>query len=232
MNAISLLVELQSADLQSDENARARAEMETKLTDSIALDAARLEMDASAAQLAALETQLRDLELETGGLTEKLKQVNERLYSGRITNAKELSGLNDDEKMLQKRKRELEDRELALMEQIENAGKLQSAKRARYQTLSTQTNAQHDQARAALLRLDASDAELAHKRETLRAQLDAQTLRTYDHLRATKKGRAIASIKHASCGQCGYAIPGGLISRIKLGSELVVCTNCERILAP
>lgn len=232
MTAISLLVELQNVDLQSDENARARALAEKQLADSSEMNTARTDADTLAVQQAALENQLRALELETGSLTDKLKQVNERLYSGRITNAKELSGLNEDEKMLQKRKRELEDRELALMEQIEKAGSLLHTKRAVYQNLATQTNAQHDLERAALLRLDASDAELAHKRETLRAQLDAPTLRTYDHLRATKKGRAVAPIKHAACGQCGYAIPGGLISRIKLGRELVFCTNCERFLAP
>lgn len=232
MNAVSLLLELQSADLQSDENARARAEWDIKLTDAAALAAARADLDKTAQQIAALEHQLRDLELETGSLTDKLKQVNERLYSGRITNAKELAGLNDDEKMLQKRKRELEDRELALMEQIENAGNTLQMKRAAYENISTQTNAQHVLARSALHQLDASDAELTQKRESLRARLDAQTLRTYDHLRATKKGRAVAHIKNSSCAQCGYAVPAGLISRVKVGSELVYCANCERILAP
>lgn len=232
MNQISLLVELQHLDTRSDENAALRGTLETKLADASAQDDARAALDSTDKHIHELKAKLRALELETDGLAEKLKSVNERLYSGRITNAKELAGLNDDEKMLQKRKRELEDRELALMEQIENAGNTLQMKRAAYENISTQTNAQHVLARSALHQLDASDAELTQKRESLRARLDAQTLRTYDHLRATKKGRAVAHIKNSSCAQCGYAVPAGLISRVKVGSELVFCANCERILAP
>lgn len=232
MNLTYLLVELQNVDLNSDENARARAVVESKLADSSALNAARAQVDAGAAQNTELEHQLRTLELETGSLTEKLKQVNERLYSGRITNAKELAGLNDDEKMLQKRKRELEDKELALMEQLESAANLLQSGRAAYENRLAQSNAQHERERVALQQLDASDLELAQKRESLRARLGAQTLQTYDHLRAAKKGRAVAIMKNASCGQCGYGVPGGLISRVQAGSELVFCSNCERILAP
>lgn len=232
MNLTYLLVELQNVDLQSDENARTRAAVESKLADSSALNVARAEIDAGAAQHDALEHQLSALELETGSLTDKLKQVNERLYSGRITNAKELAGLNDDEKMLQKRKRELEDKELALMEQLENAALLLQTGRAAYEKGLTQSNAQHERERVVLQQLDTSDSALAEKRESLRARLDAQTLRIYDHLRAVKKGRAVALMKNASCGQCGYGVPGGLISRVQAGSELVFCSNCERILAP
>lgn len=232
MSNISLLAELQNVDLRHDENARARAELEKSLADSNTLNAARADLENTDTRTNTLHAHLRALELETGTLTEKLKQVNERLYSGRITNAKELAGLNEDEKMLQRRKRELEDQELALMEQIENADHTLKQKRAAFETESTETQKRHDKERAALHERDASDAELAAKRENICAQLDASTLRVYDNLRATKKGRALAHIKNSACGACGYAVPGGLVARVKAGNELVFCANCERILAP
>lgn len=232
MNVNLLLLELQNLDLQSQENARARADAEKQYADSAAVDAARADLERATTQLDALEQQLRDLELETGSLTDKLALVNERLYSGRITNAKELAGLNDDEKMLQKRKRELEDRALSLMEKIETTNAAAQTKRAAFADSSTQTNAQRLLAQNNLHQLDASDAELAQQRASLRARLDAPTLRSYDQLRAAKKGRAVAQIKNASCSQCGYAVPAGLLSRIKVGSELVWCANCGRILTP
>ncbi|MBI4673871.1 MAG: hypothetical protein HY741_19670 [Chloroflexi bacterium] len=232
MNAITLLVELQNMDMRSDENTVLRAATEKSLADTADLNAARAVFAQSDTRTTELKAQLRSLELETQGLAEKIKQVNERLYSGRITNAKELAGLNQDEKMLQRRKRELEDHELALMEQIEAADNLAAAKRAALETISAQTNARHDKDRAALLALDALDAALAHKRAGLRAQLDANTLRVYDTLRVTKKGRAVAPMKNSSCSACGFAVPSGLASRLKTRSELVYCVNCERILAP
>ncbi len=232
MNVTVLLTELQNLDLHSQENDRARADAEKQYADSAAMDAARAVLERATTQLAALEHSLRDLELETGGLSDKLVQVNERLYSGRITNAKELADLNDEEKALQKRKRELEDRALSLMEKIEAAQNDVQTKRAAFEERSTQTNAQRLRAQNQLRQLDASDAELAQQRADLRARLDAPTLRVYDQLRAAKKGRAVAHIKNAACSQCGYAVPAGLISRVKVGSELVLCANCGRVLAP
>jgi uncharacterized protein len=231
MNQITLLTELQHLDTRSDENAATRALLETKLADSTALQSARGDAEVFDKQSSELKAKLRSLELETSGLTEKLKQVNERLYSGRITNAKELADLNQDERMLQRRKSELEDRELALMEQIENADNVFQEKRAAYEKVTSETNTQHEQAHAALHGLDASDADLTLKRDAIRAQLSNETLRVYDDLRRMKKGRAVAAVKAASCGACGYAVPSGLISRVKAGNELVLCSNCGRILA-
>lgn len=232
MTTISLLVELQNLDLASDENARQRAVLETQLSNSAGLNTARAELDTTQAHVNTLQSQLRDIELETGALTEKLKQVNERLYSGRINNAKELAGLNEDERMLQRRKSELEDRALALMEQIESADANLDQKRTAHDTTANETNTRHDKERTALQKLDASDADIARKRDAVCAQLDAPTLRMYEQLRASKRGRALAHIKYNACGGCGYAVPGGLISRVKAGTELVTCTNCGRIIAP
>lgn len=231
MNQISLLVELQHLDTRSDENAALRGTLETKLADASAQDDARAALDSTDKHIHELKAKLRALELETDGLAEKLKSVNERLYSGRITNAKELADLNTDEKMLQRRKRELEDKELALMEEIENANHALTARRASHVKISGETAARHAHARAALQELDTLDADLARNREILRAQLAVESLRAYDNLRRTKKGRAVTKMKASSCSACGYAVPSGLVARVKAGNELVFCANCERILA-
>ncbi len=231
MNQISLLVELQNLDMKSDENASARVLLEKKLADTAGLDAAHAALERADKQAHDLKAQLRALELETNGLAEKLKTVNERLYSGRITNAKELAGLNQDEKMLARRKSELEDQELALMEQIENADNAARDQRGLYEKIAADTNARNKKEHAQLDALDAADAELARKRDSIRAQLSLETLRVYDELRQTKKGRAVAMMKGSSCATCGYEVPSGLISRVRAGTELVFCSNCQRILA-
>ncbi len=231
MNQVSLLVELQNLDTRSDENAAARALLETKLADASAAHTLRAALESSEKQAHELKAKLRALELETNGLADKLKQVNERLYSGRITNAKELAGLNQDEKMLERRKSELEDQELALMEQIENAENAAKEKRAAYEKVASETTARNQRERAGLDTLAASDTDLVRKRDALRAQLPIETLRVYDDLRRMKKGRAVVMMKATSCTACGYEVPSGLISRVRLGNELVFCANCERILA-
>lgn len=232
MNQITLLVELQNADTKSDENAPARALLETKLADRSALQSARVELEASEKRAAELKAALRTLELETNGLGDKLKQVSERLYSGRISNAKELAGLNEDEKMLRRHKSELEDRALDLMEQIEVADNTANEKRAALQKSEASAHSRSDKELAALRDLERLDAELARKRTDLRSRLSAETLRIYDDLRQDKKGRAVAIMQNSTCSKCGSQVPSGLIARVKAGQELVFCPNCGRILAP
>jgi uncharacterized protein len=230
MKPTTLLVELQNLDTRIDENAFVRADLARKLEDTSQVTHARAELAKSDSQTGDLKAKLRALELETRGLDEKLAELSARLYSGRITNAKELAGLNQDEKMLQRRKSELEDQELELMEQIETAENAVRDKRGAYEKISAQTSAQTEHDRTALQQLDAADVSLIQKRDALRAQVPPDALRAYDHLRLTKKGRAVAHLKGTSCAVCGYAVPSGLISRVKLGDELVFCANCERIL--
>lgn len=232
MNQITLLVELQDLDTRSDKNADLRVSLQTKLADVAALDSARAAVERDTHSVAELKSKLRALELETSRLSDKLKQVNDRLYGGRITNAKELADLNQDEKMLQRRKSELEDQSLAFMEQIEAAERVVNEKQSTHAKIATDTTARHNQERTQLTGLDADDAALELKRQAHRAQLPTDVLRTYDHLRQTKKGRAVVKVMAASCVACGTALPSGLLSRLKLNNELVFCTNCERILAP
>jgi predicted nucleic acid-binding Zn-ribbon protein len=232
MNQVTLLVELQQMDTRSDENATLRASLESKLADTVTLDSARADLAGTEGQTAGLKADLRALELETGALSDKLKQVGERLYSGRIGNAKELADLASDERMLQRRKSELEDRELELMQEIETKEAGVVSKRAAMERTLAETTRVHDEVSAALERLNTSDNQLTGKRQSLRARLPADTLRTYDDLRQTKKGRAVVAMKGSACSACGTAIPSGLISRVRLGNELVFCTNCARILAP
>lgn len=232
MNQIALLAELQDLDTRSDKNADLRDTLETKLADVAAMDDARAAYEQDARGKAELESKLRALELETGSLSDKLKQVSDRLYSGRITNAKELADLNRDEQMLRRRQGELEDQTLTLMEQLEAAERGVSEKQSTHAKIAAETKARHAQERRRLDQLTADDADIELKRQALRAQLSIEVLRTYDYLRETKKGRAVVRVHAASCIACGTAVPSGLISRLKLGNELVFCTNCERILAP
>lgn len=232
MNQITLLLELQRVDTSGDENAAARAALQAQLADTAALQSARGTYEESDRGSSTLKAQLRSLELETNGLADKLKVVSERLYSGRITNAKELAGLNEDEKMLQRRKSDLEDQELALMEQIETADKSVASKRSAFDKVSGDTQSRNDKERTALQELDESDESLTLRRGKLRNQFPPEVLRVYDDLRVTKKGRAVVTMRHDACAACGTQVPSGFIARVKTGKELVFCTSCARILAP
>lgn len=232
MNRLNLLLDLQKIDIKLDDNMARRLELEAALADDSRVLSARANFDSAAHLESDLRARMRSLELEEESLEEKLKQVNARLYGGKIGNPKELSGLEQDAQMLDRNKSSIEDRILELMTELDNSEREVSAARALFDQSMADQNAQAKVNRARLEELDNSDEHENQKRGTLRSQLNSTDLEVYDSLRRKKKGRAIANIKGAACSACGYDVPSGLASRARIGQELVFCPNCERILVP
>ena len=232
MNLLSLLWHLQMTDTELDDKTRRVRQLEHALASDPNLATARTANDDVQQRLRALRGQLHDRELEAKALDAKIKEIEERLYSGRVTNPKELDGMEMDLQMHKRLRGALDDKLLELMEAVEQtqkraddkANSLKQVESARTRDLE-QLSHERDSLAARLTELNA-------EREQMRAALNADVLRTYDHLRKTKAGRAVAPIKRDACGACGVATPTGLVQRVHEGNEIVSCSGCGRILAP
>ncbi|MGB8646430.1 MAG: hypothetical protein WCF84_14420 [Anaerolineae bacterium] len=230
MNSLNLLAKLQTLDTRIQETFQARGKLEARMADKTAVTAAQESVTATARQEHDLRARLHNLELEVKGLEEQIRGVDLRLYGGKVTNAKELSGLTRDEEMLKRQKGELEDQMLELMAQIEAVQAQASTQRDALAKITAMRGKEDEQDTAKLAVLQATAAQLNQEREHLRSQIAAPDLSTYDSLSQSKKGSAVAHIKGASCAVCGYAIPSGIASRARIGDELMFCVNCGRIL--
>lgn len=232
MNLLALLWRLQATDTELDEKAKRLEQIDAALADAPNLDAAHAAHTEAQKRLATLRAQLHDSELQALALDAKIKSIEERLYSGRVTNPKELDGMEKDLQMHQRQRRALDDKLLELMEGVEQA-------QARVDD-TAHTLEQIEAARARELEhlarereaLTARLAELRLVREETRAHLNshADALRLYDQLRQTKSGRAVVQLKRDACGSCGFAIPTAQIQRVREGNTLVLCSGCGRIL--
>ena len=177
-----------------------------------------------------LKSQLRSMELRARDLGIAITDVEQRLYSGKIRNPKELEGMEKDLAMHKRQRTQMDDELLTLMEQVDQVQTRVDHERKTCQSLEgsrandiQRLSAERDTVNERLL-------ELATARERIRASLDSETLRAYDQLKR-KAGRPIASVRHDSCGVCGVSMPTGLVQRVRAGDELVYCSGCGRILA-
>jgi uncharacterized protein len=229
MSHITLLWHLQTLDHDLDtKTARHREVLAVLASDPTA--SARAAHDAEQKHLNELRTSLRDRDLEAKTLDAKIKQVEERLYSGRVTNPKELEGIQQDAQMHKRQRSKLDDAMLGLMDEVEAAQKrvaetshaLEQAEATRAHAVEKLTRERDE--------LVTQIAALTRSREQTRASLDANSLGLYERLRAIKAGRAVAQIKHDACGVCGVSIPTGIQARARNGDELVFCPSCGRIL--
>ena len=232
MNRSHLLLELQNLDTRIEENRQARTKLQKHLSDDSALAAAKTAFEAAAQEEEGLRARLRSLELEVKGVEEQIRGVDRQLYGGKVTNAKELSGLERDEAMLKRNKGEIEDRMLVVMEQLETAHEQAAARRAAVDRATSARGSETVRDMEQLRQLEAAGAGLESERSALRPQISPADLQMYDGLYQAKKGRAVALIKGASCAACGVSVPSGVASRARVGDELTYCVNCGRILVP
>jgi uncharacterized protein len=230
MNRFDLLAQIQDVDIRIEENNRSRREAEARLSDSTTLDASQQAVADAEHRAHEIQTRLRSLELEANGIGDKIKAVESRLYDGRTSNPKELSGLEQDAEMLKRRKNEVEDQELEAMAQLEAAEAARARNREILEKVSAEMTTVASRARLTLEELRAADAKLTSTRQHLCSQIPAADLTIYENLRREKKGRALAHIKGPACEACGFSVPSGLASRVRMGQEMEFCSNCGRIL--
>jgi uncharacterized protein len=172
------------------------------------------------------------LEDEIASLTERANQAEKQLYSGAVTNPRELQALQDDVASIRRRIGQLEDDELEIMELVEPV----DAERTQLTGERERLDAEGARLRAAL---DEAESELAAQlaavqaeREAAAAEVPDELWPEYDKLRARFGGVGIARLVGSTCQGCHLALPAVEVDRIrKLPlDEAVHCEECGRLL--
>ena len=230
MSRTSALFRLQEIDLELDSHRARLQAIEQALSDNPAVNLAQQQASAARGKFNAARVQTRSLEVEVQALGEKIADAEKRLYSGAITNPKELRDLEQDLASLRRRGEGLEEQELEAMIAAESAEgqmvasetQLQQAEAAALETQGTLTEErQHLQARV---------SELSGEREALAGAVLAEDHQLYGRLRQTKHGRALAKVAEGSCSACGEEVSSSQLQEVRRGATLVRCCGCERIL--
>ena len=231
MNNVAALWQLQLIDQEIDEKTKRLHQVDESLAGDPTVVAARTAFASEQKQLGHLRATLRDRELEAAGLDAKIKELNQRLYSGKVANPKELDGLSKDLEMHKRLRSTLDDKLLELMDAAEQAQARADVQSNSLKQIETKRGGDVEKLSQERATIEKRLAQLQANCDNTRTQLDSATLRTYDHLRRTKAGRAVIQLRRDSCSACGVTVPTGLINRVRTGNEIVFCTGCGRILA-
>jgi len=231
MSRTSTLWHLQALDLERDEKLHRADQITRSQANDPKLAAAQTARDAESNRLTQFRAEMQDAELQAKSLDSKIKEVEARMASGRITNPKELDALEKDRQMHRRHRGELDTKLLELMDAMDRAQKSSNEKDATLKKTETSHASEIEKLGRERETLNARVAEIAAEVANQRAALDPGTLATYDRLRQAKSGRAVAQLKNNGCGVCGMQIPSGLRSRVEQDEELVFCLDCGRILA-
>jgi predicted nucleic acid-binding Zn-ribbon protein len=231
MSAVTQLYQLQRVDSEWDERHGLLEEVMARLGESQELLQAREAVAGAEETLHELRSQSRGLELEIKSLDDKLKKNQDRLYSGKVRNPKELTGLQDEAFSLRRRKEELEDEQLLLLMEIEE----QEAELAEREARLRQITAAWRQEQAALEvekgELEQRLAELEAEREERRAGIGAADLELYDDLRRRYGGLAVVVVRRGICQTCGVDVPTSVARAVERGEGPYFCPVCNRLMS-
>jgi predicted nucleic acid-binding Zn-ribbon protein len=232
-DALLTLLQLQRVDSTID---RLQARL-SHLPEQAALDALEArakELDAQIAERQAafdeVSTRQRRLDFEVDTLAQKIKAESGRLYSGVVSNARELQDISREVEALKRRKSLLEDNDLEVMEEREGVEKELEALTTERSLLSAEIErgrAARDQAAGETgSQLDAAQVE----RQRWVPRVDPELLTFYDTIRAAKGGVGAAAMVDGTCQGCHMRLPAQEAERVRTTGGLVRCDECQRIL--
>ncbi len=230
VNTARVLYRLQLLDTDLSERLSKLREAEGLLGESRELLTARRARDKAARELATWGTRLRELEMDLETLNGRITSTEERLYSGQVTNPKELSGLEQDLQHSKRSRDKAEDQVLLAMERLDRCEKAAADAAARLDAVETRWRAQQSQLATEIEQLQAQVAALNQERGTVAAQLGASDLAQYEELLRKKGGRAVVLLVDQMCQGCRVTVPSSKGQQVRRGREVVTCTNCGRIL--
>ena len=222
------LYSLQEVDTALEANNQAQKHVSAQIGESQIVLRARTKLAEEQKNLETLSARQKSTEWEIDDLTAKIKEVEKKLYGGKIFNSKELSSLQQETDELKKRRSSFEDKSLGLMDELELTRKAIDNSEEELSKMEVQWQSQQKQFVVELLQLKASQAVLESNRQQITALIDADTLFTYQELRK-RKGVAVAKVEQGICQGCRITLPNTDLQRAK-GGGVVRCSSCGRII--
>lgn len=230
MSRLELLYRLQKVDTELDAKRRRLQQVEAGLGETDELGQARTRLQQAKAACRQWQITLQDLELKMATLENKIKNSEQRLYSGTVRNPKELTSLQEELAYLHRRKSVEEDKLLEAMIGVEEHEVAWQEAQAQWEIVNaawTASQASLAQEQEGLLsRL----TELSETRCAREQAVEESDLRTYTDLYQRKGGTAIARLQGALCSKCHVQVPSSLVQQARQGDRLIFCGSCGRIL--
>jgi predicted nucleic acid-binding Zn-ribbon protein len=232
MSRSKTLFQLQQYDSELDSSYRRIKEIETILAYRKDLESALLEQEQAESYLQAKQKTLRSAELQVEDQNLKITQNEKKLYSGAVTNPKDLEDLQLESSSLKKYLLVLEERQLEAMVEAEQAQEVFNQAVAKSTKISNEKTAQSEDLNSERTTLEMKIETLLAQRKSFLENTEIPDLGTYNDLRKSHGGVAVTLMINASCSSCGANIPSAIEQEAKSPGNISTCPTCKRILHP
>jgi len=221
---------LQRIDSKIDEHHRRLNEIKAILDDNRTIKAAKATAASADQLLQEANKNLRTAKAHVQDQREKIKLSETRLYSGSVSNPKELEDIQNEVAALKRYLDMVEERQLESMlaadeAQENSAGAQNQLDKALAESSKRNTNLLEEKSV-----IDASVAELEIQRQDQASVIDADDLNLYEIFRSKRAGVAVAKVQERNCTACGSTLASAKYQQARSPSKISHCESCERIL--
>ncbi|HEX2907472.1 MAG TPA: hypothetical protein VHO69_11460 [Phototrophicaceae bacterium] len=230
MSQAQALYRLQEIELRLLRGQKRLNEITSALGDNHTIAEAQTLAQAAQQALTPQQTRARHLELEIQSNVDKIRETDERLYSGRVRNPKELQDMQQEIQSLKKRNQELEDVLLEVMLEVEAAETRLAEAKSNQTHITADWENQNRQLLDEQTQLKSEQEQLLRQRKQALTETDADSLNAYNLLKPRKQNQPVAVLEGDTCSTCGVEQTKTIISETDRGASLAKCLSCGRIL--
>ena len=228
MNLPGQLYNLQQFDSELQRQRQYIEEIDRQLSGNKALATAEATLTLIKQQLTDMRKSQKNADWKLEDMTERSRDINNKLYTGIVHNPKELLSLKHEAESLKQRIDNKEEELLEIMGQVEE---METQERSCSQKCIKLTQEwQQKQSNLAQKRAE-SEKELVSlnkSREEALQQIEPRALRLYQQIKTIRE-QAVVRVQQGQCQGCHMVLPIGQGQKAKAG-EIVQCSNCSRIL--
>ena len=230
MTTTRQLYVLQELDLALDRLQEEKGKAEQELSSGLRIDHVETAFDEENERLPEVQSQHRLQQLEMETLRERSTRLEAQLYSGEITNPRDLESLGQE---VSHARELLEQQDAELLQLSVQAEESQSRRDSLEMELSDGRAAwqiREAELQEQVERWTLEVETVSTQRKGLVDTLDPSEVQRYESLRKTKGGVAVAKVERGLCQGCRMALPTQQQQRVRIGRQTVLCSSCGRIL--
>lgn len=224
------LFRLQQVDSKLDAVHMRLREIEAILGEDELLQQANALVKEAEEGVAGAERQLHSAEDEVKAQQIKIEHNQGALYGGGVSNPKELEDLQAEAAALNRHLQDLEEVQLEKMLASDEAQSELQERLNELNELEAQRALKHGDLGIEGDKLGKEVERLSNEREATSGGIPTEDLASYEKLRTSKAGLAIAKVKDKTCSACGTLLTQSLAQAARSPNELSRCSTCKRIL--
>lgn len=230
MSNARALLDLQETDQQLALRRRAYRQICEELDSEGGIPRLKKALEQARVKELGLKVEAARNEAETVDLKEKVARLEERLYSGAITNVRELTAIETEHNTVRRELARADESvapsKMAAEEAEQNYNRLKQELADREKEWETRSKAlRKDRAR-----VGAEYKQIGAERESASVGIPAPDLEMYNALLPRMNGVAVVKVDRGVCQGCRVRLPVGEIARMQNATGLVNCSSCGRIL--